>query len=214
MSWTTCQILAIWAVAQQQAPSLRVLASDKGQGGETVSDVTLPEDQTPFFPLWCGLCERQRGAIALIGSSSWTHIRLRPRLTPCCASADAVPAASPWGGTWNRLQVFGYRNSFGNKSAEGHRRFCCDYVLDIHVADDWNSGIFCKPEYIKKKKKSCFLLGPSFFFILIALFRMMVLGRCRSFVLLDSDGGTNPPIWGDTTLKCSESDDDTERAEA
>lgn len=31
-------------------PPLRVLASDKGQGGETVSDVTLPEDQTPFFP--------------------------------------------------------------------------------------------------------------------------------------------------------------------
>lgn len=25
---------------------------------------------------------------------------------------------------------------------------------------------------------------------------MMVAGRCRSFVLLDSDGGTNPPILG------------------
>lgn len=163
MRWTTCQILAIWVVALQQAPSLRVLASDKGQGGETVSDVTLPEDQTLFFsPLWCGLCARRRGAIALIGSSSWTRIRPWPRLTPCCASADAVPAASPRGGTWNRLQVFGYHNRFGNKSAEGRRRFCCDYVLDIRVADDWRSGIFCKAEYLKKNMFSSqlFLLFP------------------------------------------------------
>lgn len=35
--------------------------SDKGQGGETVSDVTLPEDQTPFFPplMWI-MCEETR----------------------------------------------------------------------------------------------------------------------------------------------------------
>lgn len=35
---------------KQQNPLLRssALPSDKGQGGETLSDVTLPGDQTPF----------------------------------------------------------------------------------------------------------------------------------------------------------------------
>lgn len=129
-------------------PSLRVLASDKGQGGETVSDVTLPEDQTPFFspPLMWIMCEgtwryctdwKQLLKHASGRGQGWLHAARA--LTPFQLHPHEEA-------TWNRLQAFGYRNRFGNKSAEGCRRFCCDYVLDIRVADDWRSGIFCKPE--------------------------------------------------------------------
>lgn len=173
--------MAIWAVALQRTPSPQgpgFWQRSRRGNSEWCNSARGPNT---LFPLWCGLCARRRGAIALIGSSSWTRSRPRPRLTPCCASADAVPTASPWGGTWNGLKVFGYHNRFGNKSAESRRRLCRDYVLDICLPDDWCNGICCKPEC---KKKKSFLLSSSFFFHLTALFKTMVTGKCSSFVLL------------------------------
>lgn len=166
---------------------------------------------TLFFPLWCGQCARWGGAIALIGSSSWTGIRLQPRLTPRCASLTPLqlhPHEETLGIDYRFLVIATASVTSQLRAVDGSAVitfWIYMWRMIDAVGSFANPNIYCR--YIKNKTKknrfsSRLFLLLIFFFLLTALFWMMVAGRCRGFVLLDSDGGTNPPIWGDTTLKC------------
>uniref|UniRef100_A0A3Q3VWI0 HMG box domain-containing protein n=1 Tax=Mola mola TaxID=94237 RepID=A0A3Q3VWI0_MOLML len=87
----------------------------KGQGGETLSDVTLLEEQTPF----------SYDVDYVLGDTVFSdsleaaleHVMgQRPKLTPHRLTADGLPAASPGEVTWTQKKGFGLSQSLDNKS--------------------------------------------------------------------------------------------------
>lgn len=112
------QLSSIWACCSAADPSHQgpqPWHTTKGQGGETLSDVTLLEEQTPF----------SYDVDYVLGDTVFSdsleaaleHVMgQRPKLTPHRLTADGLPAASPGEVTWTQKKGFGLSQSLDNKS--------------------------------------------------------------------------------------------------
>lgn len=97
-----------------------VLASDKGQGGETLSDVTLPGDQTPFsYDVDYVLGDTMFSYSLEAAFEHETVMEMQPRLTLYCMRADELrpyswnPMRSPFGIKKKHKKNFSYITAIG-----------------------------------------------------------------------------------------------------